>query len=87
VNAAQEIAAGYETSGRALELGTGHLGARIQHALRAFTPEDQKALSQTVKTYTPHYALDLGVGEAIVTVLSERGAPPRSPGVADFGTG
>jgi DNA helicase HerA-like ATPase len=58
------------------------LGARIQHALRAFTPEDQKALSQTVKTYptTPHYELDkaltsLGTGEAIVTVLSERGAP------------
>ena len=58
------------------------LGARIQHALRAFTPEDQKALSQTVKTYptTPHYALDkaltsLGIGEAVVTVLSERGAP------------
>jgi DNA double-strand break repair helicase HerA and related ATPase len=58
------------------------LGARIQHALRAFTPEDQKALSQTVKTYptTPHYQLDkaltsLGTGEAIVTVLSERGAP------------
>ncbi|TCO45844.1 helicase HerA-like domain-containing protein [Actinocrispum wychmicini] len=58
------------------------LGARVQHALRAFTPEDQKALSQTVKTYptTPHYDLGkalttLGIGEAIVTVLSERGAP------------
>ncbi|RZS30372.1 hypothetical protein EV193_11770 [Herbihabitans rhizosphaerae] len=58
------------------------LGARVQHALRAFTPEDQKALSQTVKTYptTPHYKLDkaltsLGIGEAIVTVLSEQGAP------------
>ncbi|MEV4318851.1 helicase HerA-like domain-containing protein [Actinocrispum sp. NPDC049592] len=58
------------------------LGARIQHALRAFTPDDQKALSQTVKTYptTPHYELgkaltSLGIGEAIVTVLSERGAP------------
>jgi uncharacterized protein len=58
------------------------LGARIQHALRAFTPDDQKALSQTVKTYptTEHYELDkaltsLGTGEAIVTVLSERGAP------------
>jgi DNA helicase HerA-like ATPase len=58
------------------------LGARIQHALRAFTPEDQKALAQTVKTYptTPHYELgkaltSLGTGEAIVTVLSERGAP------------
>nr|WP_042194746.1 helicase HerA-like domain-containing protein [Kibdelosporangium sp. MJ126-NF4]CEL21518.1 ATPase component BioM of energizing module of biotin ECF transporter [Kibdelosporangium sp. MJ126-NF4]CTQ95915.1 ATPase component BioM of energizing module of biotin ECF transporter [Kibdelosporangium sp. MJ126-NF4] len=58
------------------------LGARIQHALRAFTPDDQKALTQTVKTYptTKHYELDkaltsLGTGEAIVTVLSERGAP------------
>ncbi|OZM73904.1 ATPase [Amycolatopsis antarctica] len=58
------------------------LGARVQHALRAFTPEDQKALAKTVKTYptTKHYALDealtsLGTGEAIVTVLSERGAP------------
>ncbi|MBP2474313.1 DNA helicase HerA-like ATPase [Crossiella equi] len=58
------------------------LGARVQHALRAFTPDDQKALAQTVKTYprTPHYDLEtaltsLGIGEAIVTVLSERGAP------------
>jgi DNA helicase HerA-like ATPase len=58
------------------------LGARVQHALRAFTPDDQKALARTVKTYptTPHYALDkaltsLGIGEAIVTVLSETGAP------------
>ena len=58
------------------------LGARVQHALRAFTPDDQKALTKTVKTYptTPHYELDkaltsLGIGEAIVTVLSETGAP------------
>ncbi|MCU1685106.1 MAG: hypothetical protein JWQ81_5845 [Amycolatopsis sp.] len=58
------------------------LGARVQHALRAFTPEDQKALARTVKTYptTKNYKLDealtsLGIGEAIVTVLSERGAP------------
>jgi DNA helicase HerA-like ATPase len=58
------------------------LGARIQHALRAFTPDDQKALARTVKTYptTPNYKLaevltSLGIGEAIVTVLSERGAP------------
>jgi uncharacterized protein len=58
------------------------LGARIQHALRAFTPDDQQALARTVKTYptTPHYELDkaltsLGIGEAIVTVLSENGAP------------
>jgi uncharacterized protein len=58
------------------------LGARIQHALRAFTPEDQAALAKTVKTYptTQHYDLEealtsLGTGEAVVTVLSERGAP------------
>ena len=58
------------------------LGARVQHALRAFTPDDQQALSKTVRTYpkTEFYDLatdltSLGIGEAIVTVLSERGAP------------
>ena len=58
------------------------LGARIQHALRAFTPDDQKALTKTVRKYpkTDVYDLEsaltsLGIGEAIVTVLSERGAP------------
>ncbi len=58
------------------------LGARIQHALRAFTPDDQKALSKTVRTYpkTKVYDLEsaltsLGIGEAVVTVLSEKGAP------------
>ena len=58
------------------------LGARVQHALRAFTPDDQAALSKTVRTYpkTEFYDLatdltSLGIGEAIVTVLSERGAP------------
>ncbi|OBB21872.1 ATPase [Mycolicibacterium peregrinum] len=58
------------------------LGARVQHALRAFTPDDQKALSKTVRTYpkTDVYDLEkaltsLGIGEAIVTVLSEQGAP------------
>ncbi|MFH5208938.1 helicase HerA-like domain-containing protein [Antrihabitans spumae] len=58
------------------------LGARIQHALRAFTPDDQKALNKTVRTYpkTDVYDLEkaltsLGIGEAVVTVLSERGAP------------
>ncbi|WP_439956932.1 helicase HerA-like domain-containing protein, partial [Nocardia miyunensis] len=58
------------------------LGARIQHALRAFTPDDQKALSKTVRTYPKTTAYDLekaltslGIGEAIVTVLSEEGAP------------
>ena len=54
----------------------------MQHALRAFTPEDQAALAKTVKTYpnTKDYDMEealtsLGIGEAIVTVLSERGAP------------
>ena len=58
------------------------LGARVQHALRAFTPDDQQALAKTVRTYpkTDVYDLatdltSLGIGEAIVTVLSERGAP------------
>ncbi|NVN48555.1 helicase HerA-like domain-containing protein [Mycolicibacterium hippocampi] len=58
------------------------LGARVQHALRAFTPDDQKALSKTVRTYpkTTVYDLEsaltsLGIGEAVVTVLSEKGAP------------
>ncbi|WP_330182797.1 DUF853 domain-containing protein [Nocardia sp. NBC_01503] len=58
------------------------LGARVQHALRAFTPEDQAALTKTVRTYpkTTTYDLEkaltsLGIGEAVVTVLSEKGAP------------
>ncbi|WP_134322066.1 helicase HerA-like domain-containing protein [Cumulibacter soli] len=58
------------------------LGNRVQHALRAFTPDDATALSKTVKTYpkTPAYDLEqaltqLGTGEAIVTVMSEKGAP------------
>src|ERR1700756_3577159 len=58
------------------------LGARVQHALRAFTPDDQKALTKTVRTYpkTDVYDLEsaltsLGIGEAVVTVLSEKGAP------------
>ena len=58
------------------------LGSRIQHQLRAATPNDAKALKQTVNTY-PHSAypdlgqviLSLGIGEAVVTVMSERGAP------------
>jgi DNA helicase HerA-like ATPase len=58
------------------------LGARIQHALRAFTPDDEKALRKIVRTYprTTVYDLQsaltsLGTGEAVVTVLSETGAP------------
>lgn len=57
------------------------LGSRVQHALRAHTPEDAKALKATVSTYpTSEYTLgevltQLGTGEAIVTVMSEKGAP------------
>jgi len=57
------------------------LGSRVQHALRAFTPQDAKALKATVSTF-PRTGYDLaelltqlGIGEAVVTVLSERGAP------------
>jgi hypothetical protein len=57
------------------------LGNRVQHALRAFTPDDAKALKATVSTF-PRSAYDLeevltsmGIGEAVVTVLSERGVP------------
>ncbi|WP_328709302.1 DUF853 domain-containing protein [Microbispora hainanensis] len=57
------------------------LGSRVQHALRAFTPQDAKALKATVSTF-PESSYDLerlltelGIGEAVVTVLSETGAP------------
>ena len=60
----------------------GQLGNRIQHALRAFTPRDAKALKAAVTTYpkTEDYDLEedltqLGTGEAMVTILSERGSP------------
>ncbi|WP_168582444.1 helicase HerA-like domain-containing protein [Gephyromycinifex aptenodytis] len=59
----------------------GQLGNRVQHALRAFTPEDATALKATVRTFPKsEYDLEelltqLGTGEAVVTVLSERGAP------------
>lgn len=57
------------------------LGSRVQHQLRAHTPNDVKALRATVATYpSSGYDLEqvlqqLGTGEAIVTVMSERGAP------------
>lgn len=57
------------------------LGNRVQHALRAFTPDDAKALRAAVRTYpVSEYDLEqvltsLGTGEAVITVLSERGAP------------
>ncbi|MDN4599453.1 helicase HerA-like domain-containing protein [Leifsonia virtsii] len=57
------------------------LGSRVQHQLRAFTPDDAKALKATVSTYpTSGYDLaqvlqSLGTGEAVVTVMNEKGAP------------
>jgi DNA helicase HerA-like ATPase len=58
------------------------LGHRVQHAVRAFTPKDAKALKAAVQTFpaTGHYDLAetlqaLGVGEAVVTVLDPRGVP------------
>jgi uncharacterized protein len=60
----------------------GQLGNRVQHALRAFTPDDEKALRATVRTFprTDAYDLEqlltqLGTGEAAVTILSESGVP------------
>jgi DNA helicase HerA-like ATPase len=59
----------------------GQLGSRVQHQLRAHTPEAAKALKATISTY-PHTTYDLeevltslGIGEAIVTVMNDRGAP------------
>jgi uncharacterized protein len=58
------------------------LGNRIQHALRAFTPQDAKALKATVSTFPTSELYDLeelltqlGTGEAAVTILSESGVP------------
>jgi DNA helicase HerA-like ATPase len=58
------------------------LGNRVQHALRAFTPRDAKALKAAVTTYpkTDDYDLEedltrLGIGEAVVTTLTARGTP------------
>ena len=60
----------------------GQLGNRIQHALRAFTPRDQKAVKTAAETFPPNKRLNvveaitqLGVGEALVTTLQEGGVP------------
>ncbi|MGH7894071.1 MAG: helicase HerA-like domain-containing protein, partial [Candidatus Binatia bacterium] len=60
----------------------GQLGNRVQHALRAFTADDEKALKAAARTFpkTSFYDLEetlttLGIGEALVTVLSPNGAP------------
>ncbi|MGN6827249.1 helicase HerA-like domain-containing protein [Paucibacter sp. M5-1] len=60
----------------------GQLGNRVQHALRAFTPRDQKAVKSAAETMRPKPGLDiaaaiteLAVGEALVSLLDEKGRP------------
>ncbi|MFC7301584.1 helicase HerA-like domain-containing protein [Cognatiluteimonas weifangensis] len=60
----------------------GQLGNRVQHALRAFTPRDQKAVRTAAETFVANPALDvaatigqLGVGEALVSMLRDKGVP------------
>ncbi|QQS44899.1 MAG: DUF853 domain-containing protein [Acidobacteriota bacterium] len=60
----------------------GQLGNRVQHALRAFTPRDQKAVRAAATTFRQNPAIDveaaileLGVGEALVSLLDEKGTP------------
>ena len=60
----------------------GQLGNRVQHALRAYTPRDQKAVKAAAETFRPNPAIDtaqaiteLGVGEALVSFLDEKGRP------------
>ena len=60
----------------------GQLGLRIQHALRAFTPKDKKAVNTVAETFRPNPELDikreiglLGTGEALVSTLQNDGSP------------
>jgi len=60
----------------------GQLGNRVQHALRAFTPRDQKAVKAAAQTFRSNKKIDvekaiteLGVGEALVSFLDEKGQP------------
>jgi len=60
----------------------GQLGNRVQHALRAFTPRDQKAVRSAAETFAANPKIDvakviseLGVGEALVSTLREKGVP------------
>src|SRR5690554_3419619 len=60
----------------------GQLGNRVQHALRAFTPRDQKAVRTAAQTFVPNPQLDvadaigrLGTGEALVSTLQDKGVP------------
>jgi len=60
----------------------GQMGNRIQHALRAYTPRDQKAVRAAAETFPPNPQVNvtevitqLGVGEALVTTLQDKGVP------------
>ncbi len=60
----------------------GQLGNRVQHALRAFTPRDQKAVRTAAETFVPNPAINvvekittLGTGEALVSMLGDKGVP------------
>ncbi|MDB6164598.1 MAG: hypothetical protein JWL98_2030 [Xanthomonadaceae bacterium] len=60
----------------------GQLGNRVQHALRAFTPRDQKAVRTAAETFVPNPHLDvaqaisqLATGEALVSMLLDKGVP------------
>lgn len=77
----------------------GQLGNRVQHALRAFTPKDQKAVRAAAQTFRANPELDtatviteLGVGEALVSVLQDGGVPSvvertlLSPPASQMGT-
>jgi DNA helicase HerA-like ATPase len=60
----------------------GQLGNRVQHALRAYTPRDQKAVQAAAQTFRPNPEIDvvqviseMGVGEALVSFMDEKGRP------------
>ncbi len=62
----------------------GQLGLRVQHALRAFTAKDQKAVKAAAQTFRANARLDtgqviteLGIGEALVSALDEKGSPTQ----------
>lgn len=62
----------------------GQLGNRIQHALRAYTPRDQKAVKTAAETFVPNPKFtvadvisQLGVGEALVSTLADKGVPTQ----------
>ncbi|WP_455219070.1 helicase HerA-like domain-containing protein [Kaarinaea lacus] len=62
----------------------GQLGTRVQHALRAFTPRDKKAVKTVAETFRQNPSLDtetviteLGTGEALVSILDDKGSPTQ----------